>query len=72
LLGKDGPGLKELADLRGLEEPLPLPLALVRFATRGETVVVQEVVVEGEAPVPRDYRTVVAGGKLWERGLEME
>jgi excisionase family DNA binding protein len=72
LLGKDGPGLKELADLRWLEEPLPLPLALVRFATRGETVVVQEVVVEGEAPVPRDYRTVVAGGKLWERGLEME
>lgn len=72
LLGKDGPGLKELADLRWLEEPLPLPLALVRFATRGESVVVQEVVVGGEMPVSHDYRTVVADAELWEKGLELE
>ncbi|QIN81579.1 helix-turn-helix domain-containing protein [Rubrobacter tropicus] len=72
LLGKDGPGLKELADLRWLSKPLPLPLALVRFATRGETILVQEVVVESETPVPRDYRTVVADGELWEKGLEAE
>jgi hypothetical protein len=72
LLGKDGPGLKELVDLRWLEEPLPLPLALVRFASKGETVLVQEVIVEGETPVPRNYRTIVVGGELWEKGLEME
>jgi excisionase family DNA binding protein len=71
LLGRNGPQLRELADLRWLNEPLPLPLALVRHASRGETILVQEVVVESEAPVERDYRTVVADGELWERGVEM-